>query len=426
MKHLFEASVFLIILFVNIIGQSEEIKKEAKLLFVNGDYKGAVEILKQAEDKGTDDPEIYYLLGYYSHYLAYDSRPLVGHDAKYSDKVLYYLERAIDLSPNYYGDAYSLIGAEYGARAIGFLQNGDDEKYITSYEEAYGKGAFPHWLLENGRNMLKSCDENAILIVGGDATLNPIKYLQIVENYRRDITVIPYAHLNRPWYIEKLKTGVKDILRKIPIGLSDEQILDMHPYKWDTLIVKIPISEKLKTEYELSDDKIFEWEMIPNLIGESKNYLSPDKAVLASIIETNKWERQIYFSVGCHPSFVSGLTDNFQLCGLINMLLPMETKGSKYYINPEKIREVLLDKDNIQNFKDVEKHNIPRNSGMLYNYYGILYKLAIYYKNQNQTERIIEIADFIENNLLTDVLPNGAEIVSKIRKLKNKLIEVSR
>ncbi|MCF6270371.1 MAG: hypothetical protein L3J41_11710 [Melioribacteraceae bacterium] len=418
MKNLLTTVLILFGLFVNIVGQTEDIKKEAKELFKNSDYKRAIEILKQTEAKGTDDPEIYYLLGYYSHYLAYDSRPLLGHGLDYSNKVLEYLEKAIELSPNYYGDVYSLLGAEYGARASNSLRKGDAEEYINIYKEAYEKGLYPLWLIERGRNMLKSCDKNAILITGGDSESNPIRYLQLIENYRTDITVISYGFLNRPWYIEKLKNGFHGIYDNVPIGLSDEQILDMHPYKWDTLTIKIPISEKLKTEYELSADEMFEWEMVPNLLGERKNYLSADKAVLASIIETNKWERPIYFSIGCHPTFVSGLTDNFQLSGLINKLLPMETKGTKFSTNSQKIEDVLLNKNNIRYFKDVEKHNIPRNSGGLSNYYFVLYRLAIYYKEQNKVEKISEIADFIENNLLTDIFPHGVEVVDRIRKLE--------
>jgi len=416
MRRLGKTIIILISLFVNTVGQTEDIKKEAKLLFKNSDYKTAVEILKQTEAKGTDDPEVYYLLGFYSHYLAYDSRPLVGYGDKYSDKVLYYLEKAIKLDPNY-GNAYYFMMAEYGARALNSLKVENSEEYISNYKLAFEKGGFPLWILEYGKNLLKTCDENGILIVGGDATFNPIQYLQVVENYRRDVSVIPYGFFNRPWYVKKMKIGVADVLRKVPIGLSEEQILDMHPYKWDTLTIKIPISNNLKTKYELSEDEVFEWEIAPNLIGERKNYLSADKAVLASIIEANKWERPIYFSVGCHPAFTTGLTDNFQLNGLANKLFPMKTKNSNYSTSPEKIREVFLNKNNIQNFMDVEKHDMPRASRVLSNYYYGLYKLAIYYKEQNQSEKISEIADFIENNLLADALPNGTEIVAGIKKL---------
>ena len=419
MNHLSNVILIIIVLFVNILGQTNNLKNEATKVFKTGDYERAIGILEKAEIKGTEDPEVYYLLGYYSHYLAYDSRPLVEYNTEYSNRVLRYFEKAIELNPNY-GNAYYFIGAEYGARAIKSLQIGDFKSYISNYKKAYKKGAFPLWLIEYGKNILNSCDENAILIVGGDAEFNPIQYLQLVEHYRRDITVVPYGFLNRPWYVEKLRTGVKDILRKAPIGLSEEQIFDMHPYKWDKLTIGIPISEKLKKDFALSSKKTFEWRLEPNLNSGEKTYLSADKAVLANIIKTNKWERPIYFSLGSNLSFSSGLKEYFQLDGLTYKLLPIRTEKTKYRMNTNKITDVLLDKNNIKNFDDVNKHNMPRASKILKNYYVVLYRLAVYYKGQNQNQKITEIANFIKNNLLTDVFPNMKNVSKKIKELINK------
>jgi len=414
----FSYILLIVALFVSsIIGQNRTSKDEAIEAYKSADYKRAIEILKEIESKGTTDPEIYYLLGFYSHYLAYDSRPLIGYGSKYSNKVVYYLEKAIELDPNY-GNAYYFLMAEYGARATKALRDGNSELYISNFKDAFDKGGLPLWLIEYARNMLKSCNENAILITGGDAESNPIRYLQTIENYRTDVTIVSYGFLNRPWYVEKLKEGVKYILRKAPISLSKEQIFDMHPYKWDTLTIKIPISEKLKEKYGLSPDTNFEWKMKPNLIGERKKYLSADKAVLANIIETNKWERPIYFSIGCHPTFVEGLTDNFELNGLVYKLLPIRTNGTEYMINVDAIERVFFDKNNFMDFKDVEKHNMPRASRGLGNYYSVYYKLASKYKAEKRLEKIDETANFIEDNLITEVLPIGEKVLKYIRELK--------
>ncbi|MFH1528884.1 MAG: hypothetical protein ABIG69_19955 [Bacteroidota bacterium] len=126
MNHLYNTFIIIIILSINILGQTNNFKNDAIEAFKTGDYEKAIEILKQVEIKGTEDPEIYYLLGYYSHYLAYDSRPLVEYSEEYSNKVLQYLEKAIELNPNY-GNAYYFIGAEYGARALNSLQIGNSE-----------------------------------------------------------------------------------------------------------------------------------------------------------------------------------------------------------------------------------------------------------------------------------------------------------
>lgn len=419
MNYLSYTILILITLFVNIYGQTDSLKNNAVEVFKTGDYEKAIEILKQAEIAGANDPEVYYLLGYYSHYLAYDSRPLIDYNEKYSNKILRYLEKAIELNPNY-RNAYYFIGAEYGARALNALQTGNSESYISNYKKAYEKGAFPLWLIEYGKNILNSCDENAILIVGGDAEFNPIQYLQLIEHYRRDITVIPYGFLNRPWYIEKLRTGVKNLLKNVPISFSEEQVYNMHPYKWDTLTIEIPISEKLKKEFELTPDKTFSWKLEPNMISGEKTYLSADKAIFANIVKTNGWERSIYFSLGCNPSFFSGLKDYFQLCGLAYKLLPKKTENAKNEINPNSIVNVLLDKKNIKNFSDVDKHDMPRASNILNNYYAVLYRLAALYKEQNQLQKINEIGKYINENLLSDIFPSGKNILKLIEELSSK------
>ncbi len=109
----FSYILLIVALFVSsIIGQNRTSKDEAIEAYKSADYKRAIEILKEIESKGTTDPEIYYLLGFYSHYLAYDSRPLIGYGSKYSNKVVYYLEKTIELNPNYKNTYYLLANAE--------------------------------------------------------------------------------------------------------------------------------------------------------------------------------------------------------------------------------------------------------------------------------------------------------------------------
>ncbi len=86
------------------------------------------------------------------------------------------------------------------------------------------------------------------------------------------------------------------------------------------------------------------------------------------IVEANRWERLLYFSIGCNPGIVSGLEPYFQLWGLVNKLLPVRAAGTKDGLNPEVIERILLNPDNFKNFSDVEEQNMPRISGILGNY----------------------------------------------------------
>jgi tetratricopeptide (TPR) repeat protein len=137
MKRIFFIFVYLLSL-SSLCAQEINFKEQAISAFRKGDLNHAVELLEQAKNTHPNDAEIYYYLGYFSHYLAYDSRPLIGHDKNYSDRILIYLNKAVELDPNF-GDAYYFIGAEYGARAIQYLQEGNEDKYISAYETAFEK-----------------------------------------------------------------------------------------------------------------------------------------------------------------------------------------------------------------------------------------------------------------------------------------------
>ena len=102
-------------------------------------------------------------------------------------------------------------------------------------------GGNPDWMLEYGRNLLKSCEKNAILFLSGDLQVNAVFYVQIVEGYRKDVLPIPPFLLARPWYAKLLKEGVPGVWDKAPISWTEDNISDMHPYQWRDQIVEIPM-----------------------------------------------------------------------------------------------------------------------------------------------------------------------------------------
>ncbi|NIO00710.1 MAG: hypothetical protein GTO42_01005 [Candidatus Latescibacteria bacterium] len=389
-----------------------DLKKLAIEEFKKANYPKAIEILEHALIENNDDLELYYCLGYFTHYLCYDSVPLTGFDIRKSDEVLAYLGKAVELKPSY-GDAYYFIGAEYGVRARRHLGKGEVDRAVFEFRLAREKGGLPDWLIEYGRNNLKTCDRDAILFTGGDADTNPIEYLQLVENYRRDVTVIPIALLNRPWFVQMIKYGIENAINAAPISWSREQIHDMHPYKWKTNLILIAVPETIKAELQI--DKDFEWELEPDFEGR----LSAGAAVLADIVKTNQWARSIYFSVACHPGMYHGLGDFFQSCGTTYRLIPTQTKDTELELDIKCIEDVFMDGDNYKSIASVADNNMPRASHMLNNYRAALFRLLIHYYKDKNKRRAKEVLDFMESTIREEYVASGAlgEHLASYRKL---------
>lgn len=395
-----------------------DLKKKAMDAFENANYPEAISLLKEAVAKNPNDAEIWYYLGYYTHYLCYDSRPLTGYDEEWSNKILGYLEKAIKLDPNY-GNAYYFTGSEHGVRALFALQDGNLEKVRKELRMGREKGGYPDWLLEYGRNTLNSCDSNAILITGGDPYIFPIWYLQFVEEYRTDVTAIPFA-LTRPWFPLMLKNG--GIFGKVPISWSEEQILSMHLYKWKTRKMEIPIKKSIMEKYNIApEDSIIEFELEPDLESDTRTYLGAGRALIVDIIETNQWGRPIYYSPGIPKKYKVGLDDYFQLQGLVLELLPLNTKEHNLTINPEKMERILLNPESYRDFASVKEHDMPRVSRILNNYHSGLCYLANYYNAREKFAKAKEILDKIKIYMPEEVFPVPDNLKKYIREFPGYL-----
>jgi len=423
-------SVFFVLLVVFVIaacpyttsGEGETLKEQAIARFKAQDYPGALEYLHRALIETPDDADVYYYLGYFTHYLSYDSVPLSGFGRQKSDEVLRYLQKAVELDPHY-GNAYYFIGAEYGARARDEMQAGHADGVAEQFRLGRQAGGYPDWLIEAGRNTLRSCDRDAILFVGGDADTNPVQYLQYVEGYRTDVTVITVALLDRPWFVALLKRGEDGVAGPAPISWSDKQITSMHPYKWKTNTVHIPVCEGARQEYGIEHD-VVEWELAPNLgRGEDLELLSPGRAVFADIVVTNQWERPIYFSMGCSPSVWDGLKKHVQLCGFVQRLLPFEPPSG---VDAKATRALLLEESNFRQVPTLRDSDMPRASMMLQNYRSSFLTLTYHYIQSGEADSAKEVLAAMQEFVPEDVLPASENLKRTVEAFEQALKKTER
>ncbi len=409
MKYSFLLFLIIVFLSTTVFAQEKNYKEMALEEFKLEHYDAAIQLLDTALTKSPDDAEIYYYLGFFNHYRAYDSRPLNGYDYNYSKNIFGYLEKAIELNPDY-GDAKYFYGAECSANAFISMQNKDLNSLKHFYKLAFDKGAYPDWLIEFGKNMLNSCDENAILFTGGNADFDICSYLQLHQNFRTDISVIPIGNIDRPWYVKYMRDGLEGGFVKVNIGLTDYQIMDIHPFKWDTTTVEINIPEHLKSEFKTGKDYRLKWEIVPDLSSDRmhskiegekakmRTYLSPQRAILLHIIENNYSERPVFFSVLANNFFYGGLDEYFQNCGLVYRLVPVKTTETDYGINAEKLQK-LLQSNNFKYFNTINSDLIPRISGCVYSYYAAVMNLMAYYKSTGNEKEKTKLIEFYKNNI---------------------------
>lgn len=419
--------IILFVIFLSaemLFSQEVSLKEQALSEFRKEHYNEAISLLEKAVVQTPQDADLYYYLGWFNHYRAYDSRPLTGYDYAYSTRIFGYLDKALEINPNY-GDAKYFYGAECSGNAFLAMQNYDADKLRHFYKLAFDKGAYPPWLVEFGRNFLTGCDRDAIVFTGGNLDFDICAYLQLVEKKRQDITVIPLGNLDRPWYVLFLKRGLENCVRSVKINLTEQQIMDIHPFKWRATDVAINISRRDCAIYNLPENSKFVWNVRPDLTSERmhtkmegeeakpRTYLSPQRAVLLQIIENNMGERPIYFSIFADPSFYGGLETNFQNCGLVSRLIPVVAEKESAAYDVTKL-EALFNMKNLENYNTIKTQDLPRVSGVvMYGYSLTLRNLADIYRKSGKTKELEQLSELYTKWLKIGFNPDYEESVSE-------------
>jgi tetratricopeptide (TPR) repeat protein len=397
---------------------ADTLKARAVDAFRLQDYSRAIQYLKQAVRLAPKDAQLYYYLGYYTHYLCYDSVPLPGYGPAVSDSIVGYLNKALSLDPSL-GDARYFLGSEHGARGLYALERGDVKGFVKELELGRQTGGYPDWLLEYGRNILRSCRPNAILFTTGDAEVLPIWYCQFVEHFRQDVAQVPLALMQRPWFVLLLKKGLGDSFKRQPILWSEQQILEMRPYKWDTRVITLPVPPPARSQFGMPDTATtFKWTLNPDLQSGDTGLLGAHRALMADMIEANQWKRPVQCSLG---ALLPGLDDNLQLTGCAMQLLPFDVARAGRDIDYDNCILVLSDAGNFKSLPTLARTDMPRVSYVLQNYWVAALRTVYGLLQSGDRERARALFEKAEANMPAEVLPVREEVKANLDTIRGML-----
>ncbi|AZQ63404.1 DUF2723 domain-containing protein [Flammeovirga pectinis] len=245
-----------------------------------------------------------------------------------------------------------------------------------------------YYSVDQARNTLASCAENAILFTGGDNDTFPLWYVQNVEGFRTDIRVVVLSYFQADWYIKQMhqqqyeseplplklpnsvyQEGNNEVIPLIEVEQAQYGV-NMNAYinaiKNDDPITKFELREGISTTRLLSktfvvdvdSNKLSKSDLIPDNLKDrvaskmvwnlkpNKNSIPKNELALLDLIVSNNWERPIYFNNTSSNIINMDLSNYLYLEGLALRLLPIrnqDTFGEVGEVNVEVMQENIKD-----------------------------------------------------------------------------------
>ena len=300
--------------------------------------------------------------------------------------------------------------------------------------------------VDSAKNLLNSCEKNAIIFTGGDNDTFPLWYIQEVEGFRTDVRVCNLSLLGTDWYISQMKQDAYES-PALPITMEYAKNYiqgtnDYIPYVRDqrfekrfkngmpleTIVRLIREEDPAVMRSTQSDGRmavlpIKHFRLPVPKDHDAKSYLPQDKhryiqgelnwkigrkalyknhLIMLDILAHNKWERPIYFSTTLGGSDYLGLKPYMQLEGLAYRLTPAKpTKSKDGFVNAELSYERMMNNmywrgmDDPDVFYDENYLRFPLNAR------NSFYKMAKRFMQKGNKEKALEVIEHC-NTIMPD------------------------
>ncbi|MEO8398282.1 MAG: DUF2723 domain-containing protein [Ignavibacteriaceae bacterium] len=291
-------------------------------------------------------------------------------------------------------------------------------------------------------NLLQSVAPNGVLFTNGDNDTFPLWYLQDVEGVRRDVRIANLSLLNTSWYIKQLKNNDPYKVGTIKMRLSDVQIESIRPIQWQSQNVTIPLPSQTSTAAGLSDfiqrfniedssaiksDGVT-FKMDPTLNFGNVKAVRVQDLMVKEIVESNNWERPIYFAVTCSEDSKIGLSDYLRMEGMALRLVPEKGNKGGEFVN-EKVMEEQLFNENPGYSKDFKPGfkfrglNDPNiffdenHQRMTQNYRNAYIRLALSYLSDKRKDLAVKTLDVMEEKIPHNLIDMNVGLLFEVGNL---------
>jgi tetratricopeptide (TPR) repeat protein len=373
-------------------------KERAEQSFQEGEYGKAIEYLKEAESRDPQNQEIQYYLGQTYRLMMFDDGSTINMvDPALAPQASAHFRKAIEISPRYEGrkfivDPYTKIQSVWGSLAVTYLYHGQADSAVWAFRKGQAEGAFYPAIMEYNKNMMASCEPNAIIFTNGDNDTYPMWYLQLVEGYRKDITVVNLSLLNVSWYEKQLKNGYPFGDNNIAFTLTDEELDTLRHRFWNEQTVTLPVSNDPR-----NPDGKMEWVLKPTA---SEKVIRVQDILLIDILDANAWKRPVYFAITVSPVNKIGLEEYLVLEGTV-----FELKTHKEDKSLERLRENCSQVYTYDGIYDDHLQYIDELKWLFFNYRAAYAQLAKMYYDAGQIDEAQKTLQEMEAKLPEDALP---------------------
>jgi hypothetical protein len=332
----------------------------------------ALAAFKKEFDQNPKNPYVALYLGRAYDYLASFGDCEVAENIflSYTDSAIYYFRLGNKLQPGIRESKFEfsvpeLIGHVYGTRCLWRLKHGDYEN--ARKELAFGRKehGFSPAQIEICRLMLDFCDTGSIFFSTGDDDTFPIMYLQMVEGYRTDITVINISLANLKWYFKLFLTKGKKGFEPIETTLSQKELdsleeMDTKQSVPNRIYTDIDLSARTRIHEELGIDVADKAEICFPVYKKAYNiyYAYGAQKVIAFILTVNKWKRRIYFGAGGLDEYLNCTNVTVREGKIANELYPIDSAQVAHFMkdgrwfHKRKLEYILLHDAQMEKFSE--------------------------------------------------------------------------